>query len=45
MLAEKFVLILESLIRTQGQTYSDGSPKVVSTSPHIPIQLPTRSGK
>jgi hypothetical protein len=45
MLAEKFVLILESLIRTQGQTHSDGSPRVVSTSPHIPIQLPTQSGK
>ena len=45
MLAEKFVLILESLIRTKGQTHSDGSPRVVSTSPHIPIQLPTQSGK
>jgi hypothetical protein len=45
MLAEKFVLMLESLIKTQGKTHSDGSPKVVSTSPHIPIQLPTRSGK
>jgi hypothetical protein len=45
MLVEKFVLMLESLIRTQGQTHSDGSPKVVSTSPHIPIQLPTQSRK
>jgi hypothetical protein len=42
MLAEKFFLILESLIRTQ--TYSDGSPRVISTSPHVPVKLPG-SGK
>jgi hypothetical protein len=45
MLAEKFILIVESLIRTQGQTHLDGSTGVVSTSPHIPVQLPARSGK
>jgi hypothetical protein len=45
MLAEKFVLVLESLIRTQGQGHSDGSPRVISTSPHIPVKLPTPSGK
>jgi hypothetical protein len=44
MLAEKFLLVVESLIRTQGQT-SDGSTRVVSTSPHVPVQLPARSGK
>ncbi|SHH29328.1 hypothetical protein SAMN05444169_6743 [Bradyrhizobium erythrophlei] len=44
MLAEKFFLMLESLIKTQGQTHSDGSPRIVSTSPHVPVQLPTRSG-
>jgi hypothetical protein len=43
MLAEKFFLMLESLIKTQGQCHSDGSPKVISTSPHVPIQLPTLS--
>jgi hypothetical protein len=42
MLAEKFFLILESLIRAQ--THSDGSPRVVSTSPHVPVKLPG-SGK
>jgi hypothetical protein len=42
MLAEKFFLLLESLIRVQ--TYADGSPRVVSTSPHIPLKLPG-SGK
>ena len=45
MLAEKFFLMLESLIKTQGETHSDGSPKVISTSPHVPVQLPARSGK
>jgi len=45
MLAEKFLLIVESLIRTQGQTYRDGSTRVVSTSPHIPVDLPGRSAK
>jgi hypothetical protein len=45
MLAEKFLLIVEALIRTQGQTYRDGSTRVVSTSPHVPVQLPPRGGK
>jgi hypothetical protein len=38
MLAEKFILTIESLIR--GRVYSDGSPRVVSTSPHVPVKLP-----
>jgi hypothetical protein len=38
MLAEKFFLVLESLIK--GRTYPDGSPRVVSTSPHVPVKLP-----
>jgi hypothetical protein len=42
MLAEKFFLLLESLIRAQG--HADGSPKVVSSSPHVPVKLPG-SGK
>lgn len=40
MLAEKFILYLESLIRLQ--SYPDGSPRVISTSPHIPVRLPER---
>jgi hypothetical protein len=45
MLAEKFLLIVESLIRAQGQTHRDGSTRVVSTSPHIPVELPGRSAR
>jgi hypothetical protein len=40
MLAEKFFLLLETL---KSHTYADGSPRVVSTSPHVPVKLP--SGK
>jgi len=40
MLAEKFILVLESLIR--GRTYPDGSPRVISTSPHVPVTLPNQ---
>jgi hypothetical protein len=38
MLAEKFFLVLETLIRRRGDP--DESPRVVSTSPHIPVRLP-----
>ena len=38
MLAERFFLLLESLIRSQA--HLDGSPTVVSSSPHVPISLP-----
>ena len=38
MLAEKFFLVLETIICNR---YADGAPRVVSTSPHIPVQLPT----
>ncbi|WP_283813140.1 hypothetical protein [Bradyrhizobium manausense] len=41
MLAEKFFLVLESLIRSD-RTYPNGSPRVISTSPHVPVTLPTR---
>jgi len=40
MLAEKFFLVLEALIKTQ-QTNA-GSVRVVSTSPHVPVKLPER---
>ncbi|WP_256464313.1 hypothetical protein [Bradyrhizobium sp. 21] len=39
MLAEKFFLVLESLIRGD-RFYADGSPRVISTSPHVPMKLP-----
>jgi hypothetical protein len=37
MLAEKFLLLLETL---RSRTQPDGSVRVVSTSTHIPVQLP-----
>ena len=43
MLAEKFLLLLETLrshMSDKSATYPDGGPKVVSTSPHVPIKLP-----
>jgi hypothetical protein len=41
MLAEKFILILETL---KSRSYPDGSPRVVSTSPHVPFKLPSPNG-
>jgi hypothetical protein len=41
MLAEKFFLLLEML--RSHNTYADGSPRVVSTTPHVPIKLPSTS--
>ena len=38
MLAEKFFLLLETL---KSHTYPFGSPRVVSTSPHVPVKLPS----
>ena len=43
MLAEKF-LLLETLIRIPSRTCPDGSPRVISSSPHVPVQLPTPAG-
>jgi hypothetical protein len=40
MLAEKFFLYLEALIKSQH--HADGSPRVISTSPHVPVKLPER---
>ncbi len=39
MLAEKFFLVLETL---RSQVNPDGSPRVVSSLPHVPIKLPDR---
>ena len=41
MLAEKFILLLETL---KSRAHPDGSPIVVSTSPHVPIKLPGGTG-
>lgn len=41
MLAEKFFLVLEALIRGD-RTYPDGSPRIISSSPHVPVKLPNQ---
>jgi hypothetical protein len=38
MLAEKFFLLLETL---KSRCHPDGSPRIVSTSPHVPVRLPS----
>jgi hypothetical protein len=43
MLAEKFILLLETL-RSQVQA-ADGSLRVVSSSPHVPVKLPSDTAK
>jgi hypothetical protein len=40
MLAEKFILLLETMVKSNGHIRPDGSPRVVSTSPHVPMKLP-----
>jgi hypothetical protein len=42
MLAEKFILLLETL---KSNAYPDGAPRVVSTSPLIPVKLPAESSR
>jgi len=42
MLAEKFILLLETL---KSHASPDGGPRVVSTSPHVPVKLPVASNK
>ena len=39
MLAEQFFLLLETL---KSHTDPDGSTRVVSTSTHVPVKLPSR---
>ena len=39
MLAEKFFLVLETL---KSHTWPDGSLRITSTSPHVPLKLPER---
>jgi hypothetical protein len=43
MLSEKFILVLETLLKSQ--SHSDGDPRVVTTSPHVPIKLPAPTPK
>ena len=47
MLAEKYILLLETLrsMAERSPAYTDGAPKVISTSPHVPMQLPGAGGK
>jgi hypothetical protein len=40
MLSEKFILVLEALLKSNDRVYPDGAPKVVSNSPHVPVRLP-----
>jgi hypothetical protein len=42
MLSEKYFLLLETIrsLAERDLAYADGAPKVVSSSPHIPVQLP-----
>ena len=44
MLAEKFFLLLETL-RSQNQSYTDGSAIVVSSTRHVPVKLPNANNK
>jgi hypothetical protein len=39
MLAEKFFLYLEAQFKSQQETYSDGAPRVISSSPHVAVRL------
>jgi hypothetical protein len=41
MLAEKFVLVLETLLKNSSQ-YPDGSVRVKTASPHVSVQLPAK---
>ena len=43
MLSEKYFLLLETIrsLAERNLAYPDGAPKVVSSSPHIPVQLPS----
>ena len=47
MLAEKYFLVLETIrsLAELSPAYADGGPKVISTSPHVAVQLPGGSRK
>jgi hypothetical protein len=44
MLAEKFFLLLETL-RSQVESYADGSAVIVSVTQHVPVKLRNRDDK
>ena len=37
MLAEKFILLLESFKRSGDRRHPDGAPLVLTRSPHVPV--------
>ena len=48
MLAENYILLLETLRKSmpdRSHAYPDGSPRIISSSPHIPVGLPGTSAK
>jgi hypothetical protein len=45
MLSEKFILVLEAVLKSNGRGFPDGAPRVVSTSPHVPVKLPAACPK
>jgi hypothetical protein len=47
MLAEKYILLLETIrsLAERSPAYPDGGPRVVSSSPHVPVKLPGASGR
>jgi hypothetical protein len=40
MLSEKFILILEAILKSNNRSFPDGAPRVVSTSPHVQAARP-----
>lgn len=48
MLAEKFFLYLEALIKDRGYgtpTHADGAPRVTSSSRHVPLVIPAAGAR
>jgi hypothetical protein len=47
MLAEKYMLLLETIrsLAERGPGLSDGAPRVISTSPHVPCRTARREPK
>ena len=45
MLAEKFILFLEALRRSDDSRHADGAPKVIYTSQHVPLKLPPNKAR
>lgn len=45
MLAEKFIILIEALIKDRNHVpaYADGAPRVISSAAHVPVILPERS--